>query len=142
MAEPVLTEELLQRIERSSVPDEFVGFRAFRERDLAAYLNEKLRESGMRRSSVIRAAGINETFGYQIFTGQRKASRDKVLALGLALGFDVHDMRVLLNHAGVADLYCKNRRDAIILFCVGHGMDNARTDAELFRFGEATIGDG
>ena len=90
----------------------------------------------MRRVDVIRAAGLNETFGYQIFSGQRHASRDKVLALGFALGLDVCELRLLLNHAGAADLCARNRRDAILLFSASHGLTRDECDAELFRLGE------
>ena len=139
---PKLTDELLHQIERSRTPESFLECGAASERDLPGYLNVKLQEKGLRRADVIRAAGLNETFGYQIFSGQRGATRNKVLALGFALQLSVHDVRVLLNHAGVADLYSKNRRDAIIIFCISHGLTLAQADAELFRFGEETISDG
>ncbi len=45
----------------------------------------------------------------------------------------------LLQAAGVNELYCKNRRDAIIIFAVNKGYSLQRTDEELYRFGEETI---
>lgn len=138
---PRLTDELLHQIERSKTPEAFLSSGAGSERDLPGYLNAKLEEKGLRRADVVREAGLNETFGYQIFTGQRGASRDKVLALGFALKLDLHDMRLLLNQAGAADLYSKNRRDAIVIFCVSHGLTLAQADEELYLFGEKTIGD-
>ena len=45
----------------------------------------------------------------------------------------------LLQAAGVNELYCKNRRDAIIIFCLDRGYDLQKTDEELYRFGEDTI---
>ena len=134
-----LTDELLRQIERSKTPESFLGSFPDVERDLPGYLAQKLEEKGLRKADVIRAANLNETFGYQIFSGQRGASRDKVLALGFALKLDLGEMRKLLNHANVGDLYSKNRRDAIIIFCVSHGYDLACTDEELYRFGEETI---
>lgn len=136
-----LTDELLRQIERSKTPEGFLGSVADVERDLPGYLAEKLEEKGLRRSEVIREANLNETFGYQIFSGQRGASRDKILALGFALKLDLEEMRKLLNHANLGDLYSKNRRDAIIIFCVSHGYSLAHTDEELYRFGEETISD-
>ena len=40
---------------------------------------------------------------------------------------------------GVNELYCKNRRDAIIIFALSHGYTLQKTEEELYRFGEETI---
>ncbi len=134
-----LTDELLRQIERSKTPESFLGSVADVERDLPGFLEQKLAEKGLRKSAVIREANLNETFGYQIFSGQRGASRDKILALGFALKLDLAEMHKLLNHANLGDLYSKNRRDAIIIFCISHGYTLAHADEELYRFGERTI---
>lgn len=136
-----LTDELLQQIVRSRAPESFLGLGSDVPHDLAGYLARLLEEKGLKKSQVIKTANLNETFGYQIFSGQRGASRNKVLALALAMGADLHETRLLLMHADLGDLYCKNRRDAIIIYCISHGYDLIRTDEELYRFGEETVSD-
>lgn len=136
-----LTDELLEQILRSKSPEGFLSDDSGVERDLPGFLQEMLDKRGLRRSEVIRAAHLNETFGYQIFKGQRKTKRNNILAIGFALHLDLHEMRGLLNQANLGDLYSKNRRDAIIIFCVSHGYDLDRADEELYRFGEETISD-
>lgn len=134
-----LTDELLRELLQASSPVEFTEAHAIGHRTLAEYLNELLVAKGLRRADVVRGAGLNETFGYQIFKGQRNPSRDKVLQIALALGCDLVETNRLLKVAGANELYCKDRRDAIILFCIDHGMDLARVDEELYRFGEDTL---
>ncbi len=134
-----LTDELLKQIMDSSNPESFLDKSAFSDMSLSDYLNKLLEEKGLKRSKVIKDAHINETFGYQIFTGQRNASRNKVLAIALAMKLDVDETQHLLSVANVGCLYCKNRRDALILFCISHGYDLFKTDEELFHFGEETI---
>ena len=136
-----LTDELLDQIVHSDTPDAFLAFGDGIERDLAAYLSQMLAAKGKSKSEVIRSANLNETFGYQIFSGKRHPRRDNALALGFGLGLDLREMRRLLAHADVGDLYSKNRRDAIIIFCISHGYDLMRTDEELYRYGEETISD-
>ena len=82
MEEP-LTEELLQEL--LSAPDvkSFCEEHRIQKRSLSDYLQQQLDEKGLERAAVVRAAGINDTFGYQIFMGQRGASRNKVLQLSL-----------------------------------------------------------
>ena len=88
---------------------------------------------------VVREAGINETFGYQIFTGARRASRDNLLKIAFAMGCTLREANRLLQAGGANELYCKNRRDAIVIFAISHGYTLQKTEEELYRFDEATI---
>ena len=45
----------------------------------------------------------------------------------------------LLQAGGANELYCKNRRDAIVIFAISHGYTLQKTEEELYRFDEATI---
>lgn len=138
MKEP-LTEELLQELLESSDPLRFAEKNNIGKRSLPEYLQQLLDEKGLVRSEVVRKASINETFGYQIFMGQRNASRDKILQLAFAMGLTLKEANRLLQAAGANELYCKNRRDAIIIFCLDKGYSLQKTDEELYRFGEETI---
>ena len=102
-------------------------------------LQQLLDEKGLQRAQVVRAAGLNETHGYQIFVGTRRGSRDKMLALAFAMGLSLQETNRLLQAAQVNELYCKGRRDAIIIFCLEHGCTLQQVDEELYRFGEDTI---
>lgn len=136
-----LTEELLAELLAAPDPAVFTDAHDLAHRDLATYLNELLLAKGRRRVEVVRAAELNETFGYQIFKGQRGAGRDTVLRLAIALGCDLVETRRLLQAAGVNELYCKDRRDAIIIFCIDRGYSLRRVDDELYRLGERTLGE-
>ena len=136
-----LTDELLEGIMRASTAQDAAGLAQTGAPDLPGFLNEKLEERGLRRIDVVHAANLNETFGYQIFTGARRPSRDKVLALAFALGLDLRETQRLLSLADAGSLYSKNRRDAIIIFEICHGHDLACADADLYRFGERTVSD-
>ena len=92
------------------------------------------------RADVVRAAGLNETYGYQLFTGQRtNPSRNKVLQIAFAMSLSLKEASRLLQAAGANDLYCKRRRDAIIAFCLSKGCSLYQTNEELYRLGEDTI---
>ena len=78
MKEP-LTEELLEELLNAPSPVKFAEKNNIGKRSLPEYLQQLLDEKGLVRSEVVRGASINENFGYQIFMGQRNASRDKIL---------------------------------------------------------------
>ncbi len=138
MKEP-LTEELLQDLLDSPDPKTFVDKNKISDRSLSDYLQQLLDEHGLERAEVVRSAGINDTFGYQIFMGQRGASRNKILQLAFAMKLTLKETNRLLQAAGANELYCKNRRDAIIIFCLEHDSSLHEADEQLYKFGEATI---
>ena len=138
MEEP-LTEDMLAELLDAPDPATFIGKAEVGERTLSEYLNALLAEKGLKRASVVHDAGINETFGYQIFTGARRASRDNLLKIAFAMGLSLREANRVLKAGGVSELYCKNRRDAIIIFAFSHGYSLQKTEEELYRFGESTI---
>ena len=138
MEEP-LTEELLDELLSASSPVDFSDSRNFPFSSASEYLAHLLHEKGLKRSEVVASSGLNSTFGYQIFTGARNASRDKLLQLSFAMGLTRRETDRLLMLAGHSPLYVKLRRDAIILFCMERGLSFAETEEQLFRFGEKTI---
>ncbi len=134
-----LTEDLLNELLASGSPTAFFDDHRLIKQTLSEYLQELLDEHHLRRVDVIRAAGLNETFGYQIFMGKRGASRDKILQIAFAMGLTLRECNRVLKLAGANELYCKNKRDAIIIFCLDKGYSLQKTDEELYRFNEATI---
>ena len=104
MEEP-LTEDMLTELLEAPDPARFIDRAEVGRCDLAGYLNQLLEEHGLKRAAVVRVAGINETFGYQIFTGARKASRDNLLKIAFALGASLRETNRLLQAGGANELY-------------------------------------
>ena len=75
----ILTDELLEQIAHSHTPEGFLEYEDGADRDLSGYLNELLEAKGLRKAAVIKNAHLNETFGYQIFSGTRGASRGFII---------------------------------------------------------------
>jgi hypothetical protein len=51
---------------------------------------------------------------------------------------DIETQR-LLRLAGVSELYCRQRRDAIIIWCLRQGRDRVATNDELYRMNEPPL---
>ena len=134
-----LTEELLEELLCAPSAQQFIKKHDLKNTSLSDYLSQLLEEKDLTRADVIRKAGLNETHGYQIFTGQRGASRNKVLQIAFAMNMSVRETNRALQAAGANQLYCKTRRDAIIIFCLTHEQSLQKTDEELFAFNEETI---
>ena len=134
-----LTNELLNELLESPDPSKFASKHKITKRTLSEYLQQLLEEKGLQRPRVIENAGLNSTYGYDIFVGSKRPSREKVLPLAFAMGCTLQETNRMLQAAGVNELYVKNRRDAIIIFCIEHGYTLMKTNEELFRFGETPI---
>ena len=138
MAEP-LTEGLLDELLSAPNPEAYLDSHDFGERTLSEYLQRLLEEKHLERAQVVRMANLNETFGYQIFKGERNPSRNKVLQIAFAMALSLRETNRALSAAGVNSLNCKNRRDAIIIFCIDRGCSLQKVNEELYRFGEETV---
>ncbi len=138
MAEP-LTEGLLDELLGAPNPEAYLDSHDFGERTLSEYLQRLLEEKHLERAQVVRMANLNETFGYQIFKGERNPSRNKVLQIAFAMALSLRETNRALSAASVNALNCKNRRDAIIIFCIDRGCSLQKVNEELYRFGEETV---
>ena len=138
MAEP-LTEGLLDELLSAPNSEAYLDSHDFGERTLSEYLQRLLEEKHLERAQVVRMANLNETFGYQIFKGERNPSRNKVLQIAFAMALPLRETNRALSAAGVNALNCKNRRDAIIIFCIDRGCSLQKVNEELYRFGEETV---
>lgn len=143
MAQRRLTSELLEQLLASATPEAYLAAIEPEDRTLAGYLRDLLVEKGLTRAEAIRASGLNATFGYQLFQGTRRAGRDHAIMLAFGLRCTLDEAQHLLRFAGVSELWCKVRRDAVIIFCLDRGLSRQECDDELFALGERTLlGDG
>ena len=134
-----LTEELLARLLASATPDAYLAAEKTDDRTLSDYLLDLIDEHNVSRADVVRGSAVNSTFVYQVFNGTRKIGRDNAIKLAFGIGCTLRETQRLLRHAGVSELWCKNRRDAIIIYAVDNGYSLAECDDELYRLGEATL---
>ncbi len=141
MKEP-FTEELLNDLLDATSADDYLLQHRTGKRNLCGYLQELLRAHGLVRKDVVREAQLNDTYGYQIFTGQRRhPSRDILLQIALAMRLSLRETNRLLQAGEKSQLYCKDRRDAIITFCLNKNMSLVQTNEALYSHGELVLGD-
>ena len=135
-----LTEELLDRLLASASIEQYLDEGLVSARTLTDYLFDRMEAHDLRRADVVRASGLNATVVYDIFSGQKPPRpRSRQLSLAFGLKCTLRETQRLLRLAGVSELWCKQRRDAIIIWCIRNGFDRIATDDELYRMGEATL---
>ena len=106
-------------------------------RPLHVYLEELLKERQLRKQDVIRDAGLDQVYGYHIFSGtKRNPSRTKILPIAIAMGLDLGRTQQLLRYAGQPMLYPRNPWDSIIISAIQKGLSVRDTNALLAQLGE------
>lgn len=131
------TDELLNEIKNTYEIERFIEKNAeeFQSEPLYVVLNKILKEKGLKKSEAVARSGLNRIYGYQIFSGKRLPSRDKLLALCFGLQLDLEQTNRLLKVGGFAELYAKNKRDSIIIFGISSGKSIFAVDEILFENG-------
>ena len=107
--------------------------------NIADYLNELIITKSLKKSQVIRDAELHEIYGYQIFSGTRTPSRDKLIALSFGMQLSLDEVQRLLKYAGVASLYLKNARDSIIIWGISHTLTICATNELLYNHSFNTL---
>jgi DNA-binding phage protein len=87
---------------------------------LSQYLKELIEKKGYSKAQVIRDSGINRRFFYDILSDKRKPSRNYVLRILMALQISLKDIQWLLRATGYAQLYARDKRDSVIIYCINH----------------------
>ncbi len=106
---------------------------------LTEQLDVFLKDYQKSKSDIIRDAGIDTTYGYQIFDGKKKPRRDKLLQLAFGFPLTVEQTNVLLRAGGMSDLYVRSKRDAICMYCLQQRMLVDECNDMLFKAGEETF---
>ena len=100
------------------------------------YLAQLLSQKNRTKSDVIRVSGLEATYAYHIFSGDKNPSRTKLLALALALGLDLKETSRLLHAAHLPQLYAKKSWDSVLIFALTHKKSVVETNLLLDKLGE------
>ena len=92
-------------------------------RPFADYMRRKLREKGVLQQNVFLAADLSEAYGYKLIAEEKHTrQRDTILRLCLAAGFRLEEVQEALILYGMAPLYARLARDAVLIAAVQHEM--------------------
>ena len=101
---------------------------------LAEYLGQLLEEKGLTKAEVVRRSNLDQVYGYHIFSGYKKnPSKEKVLALALALGLSPEEAQRLLYYAGAKQLYVRDPWDSVLWYAMEHGLSVGEVNDLLAR---------
>lgn len=135
------TDDLRQELMESPDLDQFLtdNQEDFDGGRIGEMLNALYQKHRISKAALARLSGMSEVYLHQVFAGRRNPSRSRLLCLCFGLDATVEETQLLLKHCGHAQLYPKNRRDAIILYGLANNMDLFDVNDKLFRENEETL---
>lgn len=96
------------------------------------YLKMLLEQKGLKKGEVINRANLDKGYAYQIFNGiKTNPSRDKLLMLAFGMKLNLEETKKLLKISNLPDLYIRNPRDSVIIFCIENKIDLLQTNEKL-----------
>ena len=107
--------------------------------DFSSLLNEEFLRSGLSKATLAKNSGMSEIYLHQLFAGKRRPSRDRLIALCIGLSESIDGTQELLRQSGLAQLYVRKKRDAVILYGLLHGLNLYQVNDLLFDCGEETL---
>ncbi len=118
--------ERLRGVEPEELPQFLLANRAkliTSPRPFADYIRAKLREKGILQQNVFLAADLSENYGYKLIAEEKHTrQRDVILRLCLAARFSREEVQEALIRYGMAPLYGRFARDAVLLVAIQNGV--------------------
>ena len=106
---------------------------------LVQILNRLIEEKGLNKSAVLKRGEINDIYGYQLFSGNRNPSRDKLFCLCSGMQLSLVETQQIFKTAGFAPLYPKNKRDCILILGIEKNLTVCEINEMLFDNQEETL---
>ena len=111
----------------------------FVNKSVSELLNHLFEKKYISKAALAKQSGMSEIYLHQIFAGRRNPSRNRLLCLCYGLGASVEETQELLKLCGMAQLYPKLKRDAIVYYGLLHGLSLFEINVKLFDKNEETL---
>lgn len=99
------------------------------------FLNNEIVKRNLQKADVIRKSGIERHYAYQILSGIKTPSRDKLLMFCFGLGMTAEEAQHFLLECSSPLLYTKNKRDNVILFAFENKLTIIELNELLYELG-------
>lgn len=128
------TAELLSLLKQAGDINEYLSknSESFSAEKPCEYIDKIIKEKGLVKSEIIKKSGIERHYAYQIFSGRKTPSRDKLIMLCLGMGLDAEESQSLLIKCASPVLYAKNKRDNIVMFSLQNKLSLIEMNELLF----------
>ena len=135
------TNNLRQELMEAANLDQFLSENQenFNSGNVCDLLNQLFQKRTLSKAALAKQSGMSEVYLHQVFAGRRNPSRSRLICLCFGLSATLDEAQELLKQGGLAQLFPKNRRDAIIIYGLVNNASLFEVNDKLFAEGEETL---
>lgn len=135
------TDNLRQELMETPALDQFLSENqdSFHRDSACELLGRLFQKRRISKAALAKLSGMSEVYLHQVFSGRRIPSRNRLICLCFGLSATLEETQELLKQCGFAQLYPRDRRDAIIFYGITNGMDLFAVNDKLFAENEETL---
>ena len=86
------------------------------DKEFEIFMKETMASKDIKLKDVFLRADISEKYGYKLLSGEKRTrQRDAILRICYAAEFTIRETQRALRKYGMAELYAKDKRDALIM---------------------------
>lgn len=136
------TEKILEQLSGTQSITEFFSENkgVFDLLSIGEYIELELQTRHLTKAGIIRKSGINKRFFYDILSGKKSPNRRYIIRLFLAMGMELSDVQWYLKACDYPQLYAKNKRDSIIIYCLNKKLSVTECNRMLNHVGLENLG--
>ena len=118
------TNNLRQELMEAANLDQFLSENQeiFNSGNVCDLLNQLFLKRKLSKAALAKQSGMSEVYLHQVFAGRRNPSRSRIISLCFGLSATLEETQELLTQCSHAQLYAKNKRDAIIMYGLVNGL--------------------
>ncbi len=134
------TQELLESLKLAGDIKEFFNAHEndFINQSPGDILSEILEKKRIPLSEAARLSGVGN-YVYKLCSGERKASRNVIIAIAVGCGFTYEETQLVLRVSKLAILDSRDKRDSAVIYAITNGMSVFELDDMLDENGLDTI---
>ena len=103
------------------------------------YLSRLLRERNLTVKIIADTLNLDRSYVHHIFSGAKRASRERLLAIARVMRLDLPATQYLLRYGNYAILYPRNPWDSVVISAIEHDMTFEEMNSYLKQLGELPI---
>lgn len=108
-------------------------------KSLHKYLSELLEKKNLTRKEIAFELNLDPSYIHHIFSGTKKPSRERLLAISRAMDLNLDETQYLLRYGGYGILYPRNPFDSVIIYSIANGLTFSEMNSYLKQLGELPI---
>ena len=136
------TEKLLNQLDGDKSFTEILeeNKQSFEYKTIGEYISKEIEKKQITKAKIIRESGITKRFFFDILADKKRPSRRYIIRIFFVLELELKDVQWYLKAMDYPQLYARDKRDAVIIYCINHNITVIECNKMLNKVGLENLG--